>query len=68
MTFFGCYEDAPTIVYIPNQMVTYASNVSTFKFVYSDAEIKVVPFLDLCERRAGTDAGDMDTCAAGPPI
>lgn len=43
VVFFGCAEDsAPTIVYIPNQEVSFPSNVSTFKFSYTDEEVQVL--------------------------
>jgi len=40
VTFFGCGEDAPTFVYIPNHFVTFPSNTSTFKFAYDDEELQ----------------------------
>jgi lysophospholipase len=38
-TFFGCYDNSTiTIVYLPNQEYTFASNMSTFQLEFPEAE------------------------------
>ncbi|MBW0478355.1 hypothetical protein O181_018070 [Austropuccinia psidii MF-1] len=38
-TFFGCGEDAPMVVYLPNYYVTQATNHSTMHAIYSKDDI-----------------------------
>eukprot|EP00121_Abeoforma_whisleri_P015062 Awhi_evm1s13887 len=40
VTFFGCNETAPTIIYIPNHVISYPTNTSTFQFAYNQTEIE----------------------------
>ncbi|KAI8456205.1 lysophospholipase [Phakopsora pachyrhizi] len=39
-TFFGCGEDVPLVVYLPNYFVTHTTNQSTMQAVYHESEIE----------------------------
>eukprot|EP00122_Pirum_gemmata_P000844 Pgem_evm2s752 len=62
-TFFGCFDKtAPTVVYIPHHIVTYATNFSTETFSYTDEEI--MGFLQNGQSQIGGQLGykDLPVC------